>query len=349
MLLPDLARHLDAPAGDPVSSLSTHRREPVRRPGETRDLAAQRVALLVRAPADPELRAARPVALAGVRRLRLPGDALDLRDPPGRGPGDADADRLLQRVEHTADADRPDRQHVRSTGPGATGRPDPAAVLDHVGASARFPGGTRRRLRRACRPAGGCTLVDAVVERLDAAVGRSTSRWRGSSTRSSASGCSAATRPRLARCARTPAASGPTAPGTAPLPRLEPATPVLGTKNGDAAIVERYSEEGATLLKNDGQRCRSRARPRRRHPRHGRQRQPHGRRSDQRGLDGLHRPQRGQPAAAAEGVQRQPGRVHVRPGQRPDRLPGPVVRALATPNATGSRAQPLDRRRPAGE
>lgn len=28
--------------------------------------------------------------------------------------------------------------------------------------------------------------------------------------------------------------------------------PVLGTKNGDAAIVERYSEEGATLLKNDG-------------------------------------------------------------------------------------------------
>ncbi len=28
-------------------------------------------------------------------------------------------------------------------------------------------------------------------------------------------------------------------------------TPVVGTKNGDAAIVEKYSEEGATLLKND--------------------------------------------------------------------------------------------------
>lgn len=28
-------------------------------------------------------------------------------------------------------------------------------------------------------------------------------------------------------------------------------TPVLGTKNGDAAIVEKYSEEGAVLLKND--------------------------------------------------------------------------------------------------
>ena len=41
--------------------------------------------------------------------------------------------------------------------------------------------------------------------------------------------------------------------GTANLPDGPSAgAPVLGTKNGDAAIVERYSEEGATLLKNDG-------------------------------------------------------------------------------------------------
>ena len=41
--------------------------------------------------------------------------------------------------------------------------------------------------------------------------------------------------------------------GTAPLP-LGPTSgpPVLGTKNGDAAIVEKMSEEGATLLKNQG-------------------------------------------------------------------------------------------------
>jgi beta-glucosidase len=41
--------------------------------------------------------------------------------------------------------------------------------------------------------------------------------------------------------------------GTANLPDgSSSGAPVLGTKNGDAAIVERYSEEGATLLKNDG-------------------------------------------------------------------------------------------------
>ncbi len=43
---------------------------------------------------------------------------------------------------------------------------------------------------------------------------------------------------------RTGAASLPDGPTTG--------TPVLGTKNGDAAIVEKFSEEGATLLKNDG-------------------------------------------------------------------------------------------------
>ena len=41
--------------------------------------------------------------------------------------------------------------------------------------------------------------------------------------------------------------------GAAPLPDGPTSgTPVLGTKNGDAAIVEKYAELGATLLKNDG-------------------------------------------------------------------------------------------------
>ena len=94
VLLPDLPRHLDAPADERVLA---HPGQPVRRGPDPADLEPRRVALLLRAAADPQLRPARPLALAGVRRLRLPGDALDLRDPPGRGPGDADADRLLQR------------------------------------------------------------------------------------------------------------------------------------------------------------------------------------------------------------------------------------------------------------
>ncbi|MDA0161616.1 glycoside hydrolase family 3 C-terminal domain-containing protein [Solirubrobacter ginsenosidimutans] len=64
----------------------------------------------------------------------------------------------------------------------------------------------------------------------------------------------------LLGCDQTPVSSSCTNPGgigsdrtgTAPLPAgSSSGTPVLGTKNGDAAIVERYSEEGATLLKND--------------------------------------------------------------------------------------------------
>ena len=65
----------------------------------------------------------------------------------------------------------------------------------------------------------------------------------------------------LLGCDQTPVAAMCTNPGgigsdrtgTAPLPTGPTSgTPVLGTKNGDAAIVEKYSEEGATLLKNNG-------------------------------------------------------------------------------------------------
>ena len=77
------------------------------------------------------------------------------------------------------------------------------------------------------------------------------SRWRASSTRSSGSGSSAVIRRRSRRCAPTPVASAPTArAGADPPLGGSSGTPQLGTKYGDAAIVEKYSEEGATLLKN---------------------------------------------------------------------------------------------------
>ena len=187
---------------------------------------------------------------------------------------------------------------------------------------------------RAARPAA-ARWSTRCVERHRCRWRSSTSRSRASSTRSSASGCSAATRPRLAavhepgRRRRRPhrhrAAARPADGGT----------PVLGTKNGDAAIVERYSEEGATLLKNDGHALPlTRVRPRRRHPRHRRERQPHGRRPDQRGLDRLHRPQRGQPAAAAEGVQRQ--------ARARSRSPRPTTRPATRSRPSRSRRVELE-------
>ena len=97
--------------------------------------------------------------------------------------------------------------------------------------------------------AGGCTLNAAVVERRPAALGvQPVARpdpLRGAALRH------ARLRPgRRPRPARTRAASAPIAPARAPA--AIGGDGQLGTKNGDAAIVEKYSEEGATLLKNDG-------------------------------------------------------------------------------------------------
>ena len=319
VLVPDLARHLDASCRRTVSSLARPRRSARSRAGrEPADLAAQRVALLVRAAAEPQLRPARPVGLAGVRRLRLPGDALHLGDPAGRGPGDADAERLLRRRQR--DADRPasrrdsDRQHVRR-------RDRPRGIRART-RGAMHVGGIPNNFQGS----GGCRLPDdrrlhAGRRRRRAASCRSRSfnqslaRILYQEQRFGMLGCDDRAVPRRAR---TPAASAATAPARR---RCRSAATASSARRTATPRSSRSTPRRARRCsRTTATRCRSRAsRPRRRHPRHRREREPHGRRPDQRGLDRLHRPRRDQPAAAAQGVQRQPERVHVRARQRPDR------------------------------
>ena len=100
-------------------------------------------------------------------------------------------------------------------------------------------------------PVGGCTLVDAVMNgSMPLAVfNQSLARILYQEQRFGLLGCDQT--PVSASCTN-PGGIGSDRTGTAPLPAgSNSGTPVLGTKNGDAAIVERYSEEGATLLKND--------------------------------------------------------------------------------------------------
>jgi beta-glucosidase len=100
-------------------------------------------------------------------------------------------------------------------------------------------------------PIGGCTLVDAVVNgSIPLAVfNQSLARILYQEQRFGLLGCDQT--PVSAQCTN-PGGIGTDRTGTAPLPAgSSSGTPVLGTKNGDAAIVEKYSEEGATLLKND--------------------------------------------------------------------------------------------------
>src|SRR4051812_146616 len=99
-------------------------------------------------------------------------------------------------------------------------------------------------------PANGCKLVDAVVNgTLPLAVfNQSLARILYQEQRFGILGCDQT--PVSSLCTN-PGGVGTDRTGTAPLP-LGPSTgtPQLGTKYGDAAIVEKYSEEGATLLKN---------------------------------------------------------------------------------------------------
>ena len=99
-------------------------------------------------------------------------------------------------------------------------------------------------------PTYGCTLVDAVVNGTIplAVFNQSLARILYQEQRFGILGCDQT--PVSSLCTN-PGGVGTDRTGTAPLPLGgSSGTPQLGTKYGDAAIVEKYSEEGATLLKN---------------------------------------------------------------------------------------------------
>src|SRR4051794_14204469 len=99
-------------------------------------------------------------------------------------------------------------------------------------------------------PTYGCALVDAVMNGTIplAVFNQSLARILYQEQRFGILGCDQT--PVSSLCTN-PGGVGTDRTGTAPLPLGSSAgTPQLGTKYGDAAVVERYSEEGATLLKN---------------------------------------------------------------------------------------------------
>jgi beta-glucosidase len=100
-----------------------------------------------------------------------------------------------------------------------------------------------------CANTYGCPLVDSVVQRNVplSVFNQSLARILYQQERFGMLGCEQS--PPLASCTN-PGGIGSDRTGAALLP--EGSSGQLGTKNGDAAIVEKYSEEGATLLKNDG-------------------------------------------------------------------------------------------------
>ncbi|GAA5185533.1 hypothetical protein GCM10023322_29790 [Rugosimonospora acidiphila] len=102
-------------------------------------------------------------------------------------------------------------------------------------------------------PAYGCTLVNAVLNGTVplSIFNQAVAEVLYQQQRFGLLGCSDT--PVSSLCTN-PGGIGADKTGTAPLPTgTTSGTPQLGTKDGDAAIVEKYSEEGATLLKNDDQ------------------------------------------------------------------------------------------------
>jgi beta-glucosidase len=100
-------------------------------------------------------------------------------------------------------------------------------------------------------PGPGCTLVDAVMNGTVplAVFNQSLARVLYQEERFGLLGCDDT--PRSALCTN-PGGVGSDRTGNAQLPTgATQGKPVLGTKNGDAAIAERESEEGAVLLKNE--------------------------------------------------------------------------------------------------
>jgi beta-glucosidase len=120
-----------------------------------------------------------------------------------------------------------------------------AAGAVHVGG---IPNGFQGASGSGCANTYGCPLVDAVVQgNLPLSVfNQSLARILYEEERFGLLGCDPTPTPTC----RNPGGVGGDRSGTANLP--DGADGQLGTKIGDAAVVERMSEEGATLLKNDG-------------------------------------------------------------------------------------------------
>jgi beta-glucosidase len=168
----------------------------------------------------------------------------------------------------TGDATGTTCEFIATATNGTPGSWDPGCANDaahgpgqsaHVGGlPAGFQGGSSTA---SCSPvptaatgvgsAGGCTLNSAVSAGLLplSVFNQSAARILYQEQRFGLLGCDPAPGPTCTN----PGGIGADRTGTGNLPDGPTSgAPVVGTKSGDAAIVEKYSEEGATLLKNDG-------------------------------------------------------------------------------------------------
>ena len=272
------------------------------------------------------------------------------RDLPGRGPGAADHHRLLQRQQ------LPEHHSGGGFfGPPSAFDPTGDTCADAAGnAESCSTAGRRPRRRRARDPAARPPAARS-CRRWPTARSRcrcSTRRWRTMLYQEQRFG--------MLGCDQTPVAASCTNPGgingdrsgNALLPAgpAHGATPTadLGTKNGDAAVVEKESEEGAVLLKNDASALPiTTQRPAAAGPGHRPRRRVHDRRPDRRGLGRLRRPRRDQPAgAAARRSAGNPGAFTYVPANAPSGEPVPSsALSDSTTSVTGPSTAPPGRAR----
>ncbi len=251
---------------------------------------------------------------SGFGRVGLSRNPQHVRDYAGRGPGDADPGGLLQRHRHP---------HHVAAGSAPPAAPATAApVIGNLCCSRRARSTlaesrttSKGRAASGCPNTYGCPLVDSVVKgNLPLAVFNQSlarvlyeeQRVRHARLRSDAGRC-VCTNPGGVGTRAGRASRATCRPDAAPR-RL----PIWG-RRAVTRRLEKESEEGATLLKNDGNAL----------PITGRDlaggvlvtgsgaehtiADP-----DRRGLDRVHRPRPDQPAATTPGLERRSRRVHVR-------------------------------------
>ena len=179
----------------------------------------------------------------------------------------------------------------------------------------------------------GCALVDSVADgNLPLSVfNQSLARLLYEEQRFGMLGCDQT--PVAAMCTNPGGVNGDRS-GTAPLPTgaSSGASPLtgLGTKNSDAAVAEKESEEGAVLLKNDAHALPITSHgPGRWRPGHGRGRRVHDRRSHDRGGDRLPDRDRINPLQQLEAFSGKPGAFTYVPANSPSGEPVPSS-ALST-------------------